>query len=187
MRIKPAFATLVAVLSLAGLSACGGNDAPAQSFNKADVSFAQDMIPHHRQATEMAQLAADRTDNTKVQDLATKIIAAQQPEIDTMSGWLKSWDEKVPTASSGMSGMDHGGSSMPGMMSADQMSTLKSASGSEFDEMFLTMMISHHEGAIEMAATEEADGKYNHAVDLAKKIQADQGAEISAMKSLLSS
>lgn len=187
MRIKPVFATLVAVLSLVGLAACGGSDTPAQAFNKADVSFAQDMIPHHRQATEMAQLAADRTDNTKVSDLATKIIAAQQPEIDTMSGWLKSWGKKVPADSSDMSGMDHGGSSMPGMMSADQMSSLKAASGPEFDQMFLTMMISHHEGAIEMAAAEQAGGKYNPAVDLAKKIQADQATEISSMKSLLSS
>ncbi len=185
MRFKPIFATLVAVLSLAGLSACGSSDSPAGAFNSADVSFAQDMIPHHRQATEMAELAADRTQNGQVLGLATKIIAAQQPEIDTMSGWLESWDKKVPSESSGMSGMNHGGNDMPGMMSDDQMSSLEAASGEQFDEMFLTMMIAHHEGAIEMAEKEETEGRFGDAVDLAKKIQTDQAAEISTMKSLL--
>lgn len=187
MRFKLIFATLVAAFSLVGVSACGGSDAPAKVFNSADVSFAQDMIPHHRQATEMAKLAADRTQNSQVLDLAAKILAAQQPEIDAMSSWLRSWDKKIPGESSSMSGMDHGTSSMPGMMSADQMSSLKGSSGGDFDQMFLTMMVSHHEGAIEMAAKEEAAGRYNHALDLAKKIQADQAAEISTMKSLLSS
>lgn len=187
MRTKTIFATLIAVLSLTGLSACGGSDDVAKAFNSADVSFAQDMIPHHRQAIEMAKTAADRTTNTDVQDLAEKILAAQQPEIDTMSGWLKSWDKKVPSESSSMSGMDHGASGMPGTMSADQMSSLESMSGSDFDQMFLTMMIAHHEGAIKMAAKEENRGRYDHAVDLAQKIQTDQAAEISTMKALLTS
>lgn len=189
MRTTPIFATLVAVLSLVGLSACGGSDTPAQAFNDTDVSFAQDMIPHHRQATEMAKLAADRTENPQVLDLADKIIVAQQPEIDTMSGWLKSWKKEVPgdDESSSMPGMNHGDSGMPGMMTDDQMTSIKASSGVAFDRMFLTMMISHHEGAIEMAAKEEAGGRYDDAVELARKIQVDQAAEISTMKSQLDS
>ncbi|MBC7594272.1 MAG: DUF305 domain-containing protein, partial [Kineosporiaceae bacterium] len=119
----------------------------------------------------------------------SQITAAQQPEIDTMSGWLKSWDKKVPagSGSGGMAGMDHGSSSMPGMMSDDQMSSLEASTGPTFDQMFLTMMMAHHKGAIEMAATEESSGEYNRAVTLAKKIQKEQAAEIVTMESLLKS
>ncbi|MFC5676994.1 DUF305 domain-containing protein [Aeromicrobium endophyticum] len=135
--------------------------------------------------------AAGRTWNTDVLGLAAQIIAAQQPEIDTMSGWLKSWDKEVPADSSDMGemeGMDHGSSSdMPGMMSDEDMASLEASSGSAFDEQFLTMMFAHHKGAIEMASQEEVDGTYNHAVDLAKRIRADQTAEISTMQKLLSS
>ncbi|CAN5121808.1 DUF305 domain-containing protein [soil metagenome] len=188
MSFKVIFVTLFAALSVIGLSACSSDNPELKSFNSADVSFAQDMIPHHRQATEMAKLAADRTKNPEVLDLASKIIAAQQPEIDLMSGWLKSWDKEVPSASSSssMPGMDHGSSDMPGMMSDEDMSALKDSTDAAFDTMFLTMMIDHHKGAIEMAASEQTDGKYSHAVALAKKIQADQTKEIATMESLLS-
>ena len=186
MRYKLIFTTVIATLALLGLSACSNNQASEKSFNSADVSFAQDLIPHHRQATEMAELAADRTTNSRVSALAAKIIAAQQPEIEAMSGWLKSWDKKVSDDSS-MGGMDHGSSGMPGMMSMDEMSSLKGSSAGQFDQMFLTMMISHHKGAIEMAATEEADGTYLPALKLAKKIQTDQAAEIVTMEALLTS
>lgn len=189
MRTKLIFATLATALSLIGLSACGGSDTAAKGFNNADVTFAQDMIPHHRQATEMAKLASERSTNPQVLDLASRITAAQQPEIDTMSGWLTSWGKKVPadTGSGDMAGMDHGASSMPGMMSDKEMSSLEGATGPAFDQMFLTMMIAHHQGAIEMAATEESDGKYDDGVALAKRIQKDQAAEIAEMESLLTS
>lgn len=185
MRIKPILTTLVVAVSMISLSACS-DDSSSKAFNDADVSFAQDMIPHHRQATEMADLAADRSTDPAVLDLASKIIAAQQPEIDTMSGWLKSWDKKVPSDSGEMDGMDHGSSSsdMPGMMSSEDMASLEAATGAAFDKAFLAMMIEHHEGAIEMAKAEESDGKYSPAIKLAKKIQKDQAAEIATMESL---
>lgn len=187
MRTKLVLATLVAAMSAIGLSGCGSDTSASAAFNTADVTFAQDMIPHHRQATEMAQLAEGRTTNTQVLVLASNITAAQQPEIDQMSGWLKSWDKKVPAAGDGMSGMDHSSSSMPGMMSDTEMASLKSSTGTAFDRQFLTMMMAHHEGAIQMSAQEESDGKSTDAIDLAKKIQKDQAAEISTMKSLLAS
>lgn len=189
MRITRTFATLVAALPLVALAACSdSDDSPAKAFNDADVTFAQEMIPHHRQATEMAKLADGRTTNPEVLDLASGIIAAQQPEIDSMSGWLESWDKEVPSESGEMADMDHGPSSdMPGMMSGDDISRLASLSGAEFDDEFLTMMIEHHEGAIEMASTEEADGTYPRAVALAKKIQKDQAAEIERMRDLRTS
>jgi uncharacterized protein (DUF305 family) len=180
MRIRTVFVTLTAALSLTGLAACSNGDDPAD-FNKADVSFAQDMIPHHRQATEMANMAESRTQNSEILELASKIIEAQQPEIDLMSGWLTSWDEEVPEE---MSGMDHS-SEMPGMMSSEDMAALEESSGDDFDQMFLTMMIEHHESAIEMASTEEEKGKFPDAIELARRIQKDQAAEIRTMEAML--
>ena len=180
MRIRTIVITLTAALSLTALAACSNGDDQAD-HNAADVSFAQDMIPHHRQATEMAAMAESHTENADVRELAAKITAAQQPEIDLMSGWLKSWDEEVPDQ---MSGMDHSGV-MPGMMSADDMAGLEKASGNDFDRMFLTMMIKHHEGAIEMAKAEEDEGASTDAIELARRIQKDQAAEIRSMDGLL--
>ena len=182
MRIRTVFVTLTAALSLTGLAACSNGDDEAD-FNKADVSFAQGMIPHHRQATEMADMAESRSKNSDVRELASKITAAQQPEIDLMSGWLESWGEEVPEE---MSGMDHSGG-MTGMMSSEDMAALEKSSGDDFDQMFLTMMIEHHEGAIEMAKTEEQEGKDKDAITLAQKIQKDQAAEIRTMEELLKS
>ena len=190
MRIKPILATLFAITTLAGISACSDSDKASAAFNDADVTFAQEMIPHHRQATEMAGLAEGRTETPQVLELADKIKAAQEPEIKTMTGWLESWDKEVPEDEGGeMEGMDHGSGSsdMPGMMSEEDMAALKDASGAAFDLQFLTMMIEHHEGAVEMAKTEISEGKYDDAVDLAKKIQKDQEAEIATMTGLLQS
>ena len=180
MRIRTIFVTLAAALSLTALAACSNGDDKAD-HNEADVSFAQDMIPHHRQATEMASMAESQTENTDVRELASKITAAQQPEIDLMSGWLTSWDEEVPEE---MSGMDHS-DGMPGMMSSEDMAALGDSSGDEFDQMFLTMMIEHHEGAIEMAKTEEDEGEFTDAIELARRIQKDQAAEIRTMEAML--
>ena len=186
----------VALVGALVMSACGnatdnaGGTSSSSSkadFNDADITFAQSMIPHHTQAVVMAKMAASHAESPAVTDLATKIEAAQGPEIDTMTGWLKAWGQEAAAGSGGMDGMDHGYGEMPGMMGDDDMKSLDSANGAAFDRMFLTMMIRHHEGAIEMAKTEQADGKNADAVALAKQIQADQEAEIAQMKDLLKS
>ncbi|HWJ65109.1 MAG TPA: DUF305 domain-containing protein [Nocardioides sp.] len=184
--------TLTAVVltaSLATLAGCGtGDDDTAAGHNDADVTFAQQMIPHHEQAIEMAEIAETRAQSQEVKDLAADIEAAQGPEIETMTGWLEDWDEEVPAG--GMSGMDHGGMSsddMAGMMSEEDMAALEDASGAEFDRMFLTMMIEHHEGAIEMARTEQSDGEFDDAIELAEAIEAAQTTEIETMQELLAS
>ncbi|MEH0577928.1 MULTISPECIES: DUF305 domain-containing protein [Streptomyces] len=172
----------------------GHSSAPATAHNAQDVSFAQGMIPHHLQALEMAKLAADRASSAKVKDLASRIEKAQDPEIKTMSGWLTSWGEDVPTAMPGMDhsggsampGMDHsGGSEMPGMMDGSDMTELEKASGTDFDTMFLTMMIEHHKGAVDMAGTEKTKGKYGPATSMADDIVTAQTAEIAEMNKLL--
>ena len=176
--------------SMSGMSGMGSSSATESSssssgqsadFNDADVTFATDMIPHHRQAVEMATLAETRAESQDVKDLAAQIVDAQGPEIDKMSSWLTEWGQPVPED---MSGMDMSGS-MPGMMSSDDMDNLANASGAEFDQMFLTMMIAHHQGAIEMAKTEQSDGQNADAIALAGQIEQAQTTEISTMQGLL--
>lgn len=149
------------------------------AFNDADVTFAQGMIPHHEQAIEMAQMAQERAADPRVLDLASRIQAAQQPEIETLAGWLAEWGEE----DGGMdhSGMDHGG----GMMSEEDMSALMAASGAEFDRLFLEQMIEHHTGAVDMAMTEIAEGKNADALAMAGTIRDTQNAEIAEMTQLL--
>lgn len=180
---------VAAALALAGCSnaskdnATAGNE--AEAHNSADVEFAQQMIPHHEQAIEMAKLAESRAENDKVKDLAADIEAAQGPEIKTMTGWLKAWDEEV-TAPMDHGSMDDMDSMGEGMMSGQDMADLEKASGAEFDRMFLTMMIEHHEGAITMAKKEQSKGKNPDAIALATQIQSAQTDEIKLMKGLLS-
>lgn len=146
--------------------------------NDADVMFAQGMIPHHEQAVEMAKLAGDRAESQEVKDLAADIEAAQDPEIEQMTGWLEEWDQ--PMEMDGMDSMEMGG-----MMSEDQMSELEDATGAEFDAMFLEMMIEHHEGAIAMAQDQVDDGKNAEAIALAEAIIEAQQGEIETMQGLL--
>ncbi|MER5526004.1 DUF305 domain-containing protein [Streptomyces sp. NPDC002677] len=194
-RTRAVLVALTATAALA-LTACGSGDDTAHSgapagasasattagaHNAQDVAFAQRMIPHHRQALQMAEFAAGRASSARVQDLAARIEKAQDPEITTMSGWLKTWGEDVP-----MAGMDHGGhAGMTGMMDDTDMTELKNATGKDFDTKFLTMMVEHHQGAVEMAGTERSKGAYAPAVRLAGDIVAAQNAEIKEMNQLL--
>lgn len=157
------------------------------SHNAQDVSFAQQMIPHHRQAVAMADLAASRAKSQQVKGLASKIKQVQGREGTTMSGWLESWGEKVADDSTsgmdGMPGKEH--SSMPGMMSHHDMEKLKGLSGEAFDMAFLQMMLRHHHGAVETAKTEQAKGAYKPAKTMAKAIVTSQSAEIIEMNKML--
>ena len=170
--------------------------AAAGQHNNADVAFAQGMIPHHSQAIDMSRLAAERAQSDQVKNLARQIEVAQGPEIETLNGWLRSWG--VPTPQPGMPmnhgtmpsmehenmpGMNHG--NMPGMMTADDMQKLQQVNGPEFDRMFLTMMIKHHEGAVGMAQTEPAQGQFRAAKQMAQRIISSQQAEINTMHQML--
>lgn len=158
------------------------HSAPAGRHNRADVAFAQEMIPHHRQAIAMADMAEDRASSSKVKAFARKVRKEQKPEIQTMTTWLKAWGERVPR---GMEGMGRNASAMPGMMSDHDMDRLKGASGDAFDTMFLTMMIKHHQGAIAMAKTEQRRGAYGPAKKMAADIVTTQTAEITQMRTML--
>ena len=194
--MKYRIATLAALAAaITTLTACGSGTSPTSSpktsssssaataHNAADVTFATDMIPHHCQAVEMADMALSTATNADVKALATKIKAAQDPEISTMSGWLKAWKDPVPAGSmNGMTGMSHTGT---GMMSDADMASLGKATGSAFDRMWVTMMITHHQGAVTMAQTELKSGQYGPAKILAQSIITSQTAQIGQLKALL--
>ncbi len=180
-----AFLLLGAACSSEGSSQAGPASSVVadQSRNAADATFAHGMIPHHEQAVVMTKLAASRTQNAQVLDLAGRIEAAQAPEIDQMKGWLNDWNEPHQPGMGGMAGMD----GMKGMMSDTEMAALTAASGPAFDKMFLEMMIAHHEGAVEQAEAEKSDGKFPEALALADDIIASQQSEIDEMRGILSS
>ncbi|MEU2039267.1 DUF305 domain-containing protein [Nocardia niwae] len=186
----------VAALSLAG---CGDSDtghtaehgtstttsagpsATARAeFDDADVTFLQMMYPHHAQAVEMARLVPSHTDNAQLRALATQVEQAQAPEMQQITALLQSFGKPAPTTSEG-----HGGHGMPGMMSAEQMAALRAASGPDFDRQWLTMMIEHHQGAIDMSETELSNGRNADAKALAEAIIAAQRAEIEQMRTML--
>lgn len=206
-RRRTALPALVAVVTAAllALGGCGSSDGGSDaggstasstdassdgSYNDADVAFATGMIPHHEQALQMVAMAQGRDLSPDFETLIGNIYDAQQPEIDEMQGWLAKWSEPSSSATghdmSGMSDMPGMSGSAPGMMSDDDLAELTNTSDrSAFEEMWLTMMIAHHEGAIEMAQTELDEGSYPPALDLAQSIVDSQSAEIDQMKQML--
>nr|WP_267784841.1 DUF305 domain-containing protein [Paenarthrobacter ureafaciens]MCY0975386.1 DUF305 domain-containing protein [Paenarthrobacter ureafaciens] len=155
--------------------------AAAGEHNAADTMFTQMMIPHHTQAVEMSEMMLKKQDiPSQVTSLASKIKAAQGPEIEKMTSWLTSWNE--PTMAP--SGHSMGGG-MDGMMGEEDMKKLDAAQGTDAAKLFLTQMIAHHEGAVTMAKSETTDGRNPEAVQLSKDIVTSQEAEIQEMKDLL--
>jgi uncharacterized protein (DUF305 family) len=162
-------------------SASAAPSATRSDFNDADVMFLQMMYPHHAQAIDMAKLVAGRSQDQQVITLAQNIEKAQGPEMTQMTDLLKSFGKPAPAADSGHMGMGN----MPGMMSAEQMTSLEGLSGVEFDRMWLQMMIDHHTGAIDMSNTELRDGSNPDAKKMAQAIIANQEAEITQMRGML--
>ncbi|MBO0854661.1 MAG: DUF305 domain-containing protein [Nocardia sp.] len=156
--------------------------APAQptrtDFADADVTFATDMYPHHAQAIEMARMVPGRSRNAQLTALATAIEKAQGPEMSRLADLLHAFGKPAPTAMT-----QH---PMDGMMSPDQMNTLRGADGAAFDQQWLTMMIDHHQGAVQMAGTEITQGTNADLKAMAQQILATQQAEIQQMRDMLS-
>jgi uncharacterized protein (DUF305 family) len=191
--ITLASSALAAALILTGCSTTPANNATggspsstapsvvAANFNNADETFVMGMIAHHEQAVEMADMLLEKDGvDERVIGLALDIKDAQGPEIDTMNNWLDAWG--IMAADSGMEGMDHSGGMM---MSDDDMAALDNATGSQASKLFLEQMTEHHQGAIDMAQQELANGENTDALSLAQKIIDDQTAEIATMKSIL--
>ncbi|MGW7278389.1 DUF305 domain-containing protein [Streptomyces sp. NPDC054844] len=148
------------------------------SPNSADVSYARMMIQHHAQALEMTGLVPEQAESGQVEKLAERISAAQGPEITAMKGWLKNHGEKE-------SGGGHDHAAMPGMATEAQLQKLRAAKGEAFDQLFLKLMITHHEGAITMATDVKSQGNNVQVEEMADDVVAQQTSEISRMRGML--
>lgn len=152
------------------------------SPNSADVAYARMMIEHHTQALEMTELVPDRAESTKVKALAERIAAAQGPEIAAMKGWLKNHG-KSEKAEESDGHEQH--ASMPGMATEAQLEKLRAAHGKAFDQLFLTLMITHHDGALTMATDVKGQGNNIVIEEMADEVVAQQTSEITRMRDML--
>ena len=156
------------------------------SYTVADVHFMQDMIIHHHQALLMSRLAAQSTNNQPILDLAGRIDVSQEDEIIFMQGWLKEREEQVPDPTSAHS--EHTHHTMIGMATSEQMTQLAESKSTDFDQLYLILMIDHHDGAIKMV--EELSDQPGSAYDpilneFVSDITNDQAVEIERMNALL--
>jgi uncharacterized protein (DUF305 family) len=151
-------------------------------FTEADVRFMQGMIAHHAQAIYMSSMAVSHGAEPHLLKLAQKISQSQTAEIALMQGWLRANGQFATDTSSWRHMM------MPGMLTADQLKQLDAARGKEFDRLFLTFMIQHHEGALQMVKDLFAAPNAAQDVDVsvfANDVHAVQTAEIGIMRQML--
>ena len=190
----------VALLAVLASVACGGMATTAGAVpattarpaHRADVHFLSGMIPHHAQAVVMAGWAATHGASPAVRILCERMLVGQRDEIAIMQDWLRDHGAPVPDANAThmrmmMGGMEHD-MLMPGMLTDDQLARLDAAHGAEFDRLFLTFMIQHHEGAVAMV--DELFSSQGAAQDdmiykIASDIYADQTIEIERMQRML--
>ena len=153
------------------------------AYTVADVEFMQGMIAHHAQAIYMSRLASSHGANPKLLKLANKIDQSQVAEIRIMQDWLRRNSQVAPDTSSWRT------MKMAGMLTDDQLKTLDAATGVAFDNAFLTLMIQHHEGALQMVKDLFATARAGQEVDVnvfANDVVTVQTAEIGAMRQMLS-
>ncbi len=155
-------------------------ESTSSEANAADEAFVTGMLPHHEQAIEMSDVVLDKDGvDPRVLDLAQRIKDAQGPEIEQLQTWLDDWGVEAEAGHGGGHGA-HGG-----MMSEEDMQALEDADGADASRLFLQQMIVHHEGAVEMAETEVAEGQHPEVVALAQQVIDAQAAEIAEMEQLL--
>jgi uncharacterized protein (DUF305 family) len=164
------------------------------SYSADDVKFMQDMIPHHYQAVEMSALVKERTNNADILAASGRIDASQEDEISFMQTWLRERGEEAPDPAAGghgghgSHGMSGAHKMMAGMATPEQMKALAAAKGAEFDRMFLTLMIAHHEGAVKMVdhLLAQPGSAYDPVLfDFVNEVKNGQTAEIEKMNALL--
>ena len=205
-------------LAIAGCSTAGQRSAPARAervasgegtmtpaaqaradsgrpaYTAADVRFMQGMIAHHAQAVVMAGWAPTHGARADVRTLAARLEVAQRDEIAFMQRWLRERRETVPDPDSQHHRADHATSMpealAPGMLTPEQMKQLDAATGAEFDRLFLTFMIQHHEGALTMVQqlfSSPGAGQDVYVFRFASDVEADQTTEIDRMRAMLAS
>lgn len=177
VRTRLFAAITVGLLALAG---CAESRAPeSASFNEADLKFVEQMIPHHQQAVQIADLAETRAENEDIRSLAMDISFIQAIEVEELQGWLLDWGISHGTDDHA----DHG--AMAGMLTDEELQSLDAASGTDFDLLFAQLMAKHHEGAIEAAQTVLNDGKSADVKVFAESVIETQSAELEELQSII--
>ena len=178
-----AAAILAAGAALAGLltSRPPGDDSP-------EAGFARDMMVHHAQAVQMADIVRDKTQNDAIRYLATDIELSQQAQIGMMQGWMGEWSLPMSGSEPAMSWMGHPTDGlMPGMAKPDEIHLLSKAPPQEADKLFLMLMVNHHQAALPMAQAILDRTNRPNVRQLAEAIKTSQQLEITQMKSMLAS
>lgn len=194
-------ATLSALFLLAG---CGGDGetsgdatpgsqipetpvitgAPA-GYNAADRTFAETMVPHHKQAIDLSTMASERSADPELLTLAGEIVATQQPEVNILNVFLVQWNENPDAQTDPGSGDDPGEPSIPGMVDEATVAKLESLRGPEFDKLWLQSMIGQLQGGVAIADDEVANGANVDAVAVARTMTAGLQARIAQIKKML--
>lgn len=165
------------------------SDLAGLEYTEADARFMHDMIIHHRQAVEMSVLAPDRSNSETLRELAARIKASQEDEIAFMSEWLEARDESLPPTGT-HEAMGDGNHMMAGMASPDEMERLAASEGSDFDRLFLELMVTHHEGALTMVdelLRQPGSARDPVLYEFVNDVRNDQKAEIERMNTRLAS
>jgi len=167
-------------------------DSVRRPYTAADIEFMSGMISHHAQAVQMAKWAESHNASKAVTIFCGRVATAQTAEIGLMQQWLAERRQPVPDADPRGMKMDMGGTThfmaMPGMLTDEQMKQLDASRGIEFDRLFLTFMVQHHRGAIQMVdklfGTPGA-GQDEIVFKFANDVQVDQSTEIDRMMQML--
>lgn len=176
---------LLTLLTLAGVGACGGDNAPraAGDHNRADVTFLQGMIQHHERATQVSGDVIPRVQTPKVKEFARRCQEDLGSGTAVARMWLEQWGEPL-RPQGGEHSAGHG-AAYPGMPSNTDHDKLKAASGQALDKLFLEAMTGHHKGAVQMADDELKNGKHPGAKELAEYVGRSHQADIVEMNQLL--
>jgi uncharacterized protein (DUF305 family) len=154
--------------------------------DSAEAGFARDMMVHHAQAVEMAEIVGDKTDNASIRLMAADIALTQQAQIGMMQGWLGVWGLPLAQTEPAMSWMGHPTEGlMPGMATPDEIDDLQQAPPDVADVLFLRLMIAHHQAAISMAEAILERTERPEVRQLAQSIETSQRAEIENMKAMV--
>ncbi len=185
-RITRAAVVVAAFAALIVLSACGGSSKnagetkPPPTHNLADVVFATHMMPHHQQGADLAAMAPAHTSNPDLLKLASGITSTQMSEIKMLADMVTQWSAQPDADTHGPANM-----AMTGMVDEGTLTKLGTLNGPDFDKLWLRSMISHHQGAVDMANTEASKGNNPDAIAMAKKMANVQKGEIDQMIRML--
>ncbi|MFC5730578.1 MULTISPECIES: DUF305 domain-containing protein [Nocardioides] len=174
---------LIAATALLSLAACGGGDATDEEslatetarngdvYNTADVEFATAMIPLHAEALAMVDVSLDRDLSPEARAVADEVQIEASTEVQEMTAWLTSWDKPIPETVRDHVNAGHGDEHADDHEAASEdLADLEAASGSEFEALWIDLMIENHEEAITVAETQQTAGIFEPAVDLAGSI-----------------